>query len=80
MALLTQTWMGPNSCSVKAAAFSIASASAYYPFGMDMPTVKWDTTEYLATMEAANEAARAAVNGILDACGDAQARCAIRRR
>lgn len=31
---------------------SIASASNYYPFGMDMPTVKWDTTEYLATMEA----------------------------
>lgn len=31
----------------------------------------------LATMEAANEAARAAVNGILDACGDAQPRCSI---
>ncbi|HEY6726821.1 MAG TPA: FAD-dependent oxidoreductase [Polyangiaceae bacterium] len=31
----------------------------------------------LATMEAANEAARAAVNGILDACGDSQARCSI---
>lgn len=31
----------------------------------------------LATMEAANEAARAAVNGILDACGDSQSRCSI---
>ncbi len=31
----------------------------------------------LATMEAANEAARAAVNGILDACGDSQPRCSI---
>src|SRR5690606_23151026 len=31
----------------------------------------------LATMEAANEAARAAVNGILDACEDTQPRCSI---
>lgn len=35
------------------------------------------TNTNLATMEAANEAARAAVNGILDACADSQARCSI---
>jgi len=35
------------------------------------------TNTNLATMEAANEAARAAVNGILDAARDSQARCAI---
>ncbi|HVS40844.1 MAG TPA: FAD-dependent oxidoreductase [Candidatus Dormibacteraeota bacterium] len=31
----------------------------------------------LATMEAANEAARRAVNGILDACGSAEPRCGV---
>ncbi|HKO91076.1 MAG TPA: FAD-dependent oxidoreductase [Polyangiaceae bacterium] len=31
----------------------------------------------LATMEAANEAARRAVNGVMDACGDSRARCQI---
>jgi len=35
------------------------------------------TNTNLATMEAANEAARAAVNGILDACADSRARCSI---
>ncbi len=29
----------------------ILSASSYYPFGMDMPVVKWSKETYLATME-----------------------------
>ena len=33
---------------------SIVSASAYYPFGMDMPTVRWDSVTVVATMEPEN--------------------------